>query len=56
MKRILPLCYILLTGAFALMTSCTEDNNPQSDPIPENIPEAVILEFNAKYPNATNVS
>lgn len=54
MKRILPLCYMLLTGTFVLMTSCN-DNDDLHNPIPENIPEEVILEFNAKYPNATNV-
>ena len=56
MKRILSLCHILLTGSFVLMTSCNDNDDLHSNPVPENIPEKVILEFNAKYPNATNVT
>lgn len=56
MKRILPLCHILLTGAFVLMTSCNDNDDLHSSQVPESIPEEVILEFNAKYPNATNVT
>ena len=56
MKRILSLCLILLTGSFVLMTSCNDNDDLHSNPVPENIPEKVILEFNAKYPNATNVT
>ena len=47
---------MLLTGAFVLMTSCNDNNDPHSNLVPENIPEEVILEFNAKYPNATHVT
>ena len=56
MKRILSLCHILLTGSFVLMTSCNDNDDLHSNPVPENIPEKVILEFNTKYPNATNVT
>lgn len=56
MKRILPLCHILFTGAFVLITSCNDNNDLHSNQAPENIPEEVILEFNTKYPNATNVT
>lgn len=56
MKRILSLCHILLTGSFVLMTSCNDNDDLHSNPVPENIPEKVILELNAKYPNATNVT
>lgn len=56
MKRILPLCHILFTGAFVLMTSCNDNDDLHSNQVLENIPEKVILEFNAKYPNATNVT
>ena len=56
MKRILSLCHILLTGSFVLMTSCNDNDDLHSNPVPENIPEKVILEFIAKYPNATNVT
>lgn len=56
MKRILSLCHILLTVSFVLMTSCNDNDDLHSNPVPENIPEKVILEFNAKYPNATNVT
>lgn len=38
------------------MTSCNDNDDLHSNPVPENIPEKVILEFNAKYPNATNVT
>lgn len=38
------------------MTSCNDNDDLHSNQVPENIPEEVILEFNAKYPNATNVT
>lgn len=38
------------------MTSCNDNDDLHSNQVLENIPEKVILEFNAKYPNATNVT
>lgn len=52
MKKILPLC-ALLTGMFASLTSCSNQDNPNG--APDNIPEAVIKEFNSKYPGASDV-
>lgn len=56
MKKIMPLSHLLFTGGFILMVSCNNNDTPYINQIPENIPENVILEFNAKYPNATNVT
>lgn len=56
MNRLLPLCRILLTGVFILMTSCSDNDDLSPNPVPENIPKEVILEFNQRYPTATNVT